>query len=221
MRAHRNFLRDAVYFLYEHNRLAEAAKWYSYLGSQYPDQPVVNGQPNSLPRNLPLDQYAVGCVQEAVSETMDQNRVQAVIEGLVVNAYSSLTLGQDDRAAGFKLLAEKVRATYVSKTKQRPEALPIPPVEELQQTILQRLLDPKEGLPYAGAKRCARSSACQPKRRPPRLPKPSPRFHERGSRENPRQQLSPGRDAFHHVPIIYFVFTWKPLAATNRLRSPS
>ena len=32
LRAHRNFLRDAVYFLYVHNRLADAAQWYKYLG---------------------------------------------------------------------------------------------------------------------------------------------------------------------------------------------
>ena len=36
--AHRNFLRDAVYFLYENNRMAEAAKWFKYLGEKYPGQ---------------------------------------------------------------------------------------------------------------------------------------------------------------------------------------
>ena len=36
--AHRNFLRDAVYFLYENNRVAEAAKWYKILGEKYPEQ---------------------------------------------------------------------------------------------------------------------------------------------------------------------------------------
>ena len=36
--AHRNFLKDAVYFLYENNRVAEAAKWYKILGEKYPDK---------------------------------------------------------------------------------------------------------------------------------------------------------------------------------------
>ena len=36
--AHRNFLRNAIYFLYENNRTAEAAKWLHYLGERYPNQ---------------------------------------------------------------------------------------------------------------------------------------------------------------------------------------
>ena len=49
--AHRNFLRNAIYFLYEENRVAEAAKWFRYLGEKYPDKPIIDGDPNSFPRN--------------------------------------------------------------------------------------------------------------------------------------------------------------------------
>src|SRR6266446_3241474 len=35
--AHRNFLKDAVYFLYTHNRHAEARQWMNYLVRKYPD----------------------------------------------------------------------------------------------------------------------------------------------------------------------------------------
>ena len=38
LRAHRNFLRDAVYFLYENNRMADAAHWYRIPGHKYPDK---------------------------------------------------------------------------------------------------------------------------------------------------------------------------------------
>ena len=41
------------------NRVAEAAKWFRYLGEKYPDKPILDGVPNSFPRNLTLDQYAV------------------------------------------------------------------------------------------------------------------------------------------------------------------
>ena len=51
LKAHRNFLRDAVYFLYEYNRLADAAHWYKYLATKYPDKPLLDGKTNSLPAN--------------------------------------------------------------------------------------------------------------------------------------------------------------------------
>ncbi len=148
LKAHRNFLRDAVYFLYAYNRLADAAYWYKELGTRYPNQYLVDGDTNSLPANVTLDEYAVGKVQEDVGDTLDRNRIKAAIEGLLVNAYRSLALGEDDRAAGFKLLAEKVRTTYESKTKTRAEALHISPIEDIQKEILDRLLDPEKGLPF-------------------------------------------------------------------------
>src|SRR5437016_5731376 len=51
-RAHRNFLRDAIYFLYEQNHLSDAARWFKYLGEKYPDRPILDAKPNSLPRTL-------------------------------------------------------------------------------------------------------------------------------------------------------------------------
>ncbi len=49
LRAHRNFLRDAVYFLYEANRVAEANKWFKYLGEKYPDKPIIESDPVRSP----------------------------------------------------------------------------------------------------------------------------------------------------------------------------
>ena len=105
-RAHRNFLRDAIYFLYSHNRVADASAWYKYLAEHYPKQTILDGQPNSFPANLSLDEYAVGRVQEDVTETMSADRIKAIIEGLVENSYVSLAEGENERAAGFVLLAD-------------------------------------------------------------------------------------------------------------------
>jgi hypothetical protein len=93
-------------------------------------------------------EYAVSRVQEDVSETMSRDRVKAVIEGLLANAYNSMAIGEDDRAAGYRLLAEQVRATYSSKTKDRKEALGLASLEEIQRDILNRMLDTEEGLPF-------------------------------------------------------------------------
>ena len=91
-KAHRNFLRSAVYFLYENNRMADAAKWFRYLSTTYPDKPIVDGDPTSLPRNLTLDQYAVACVQVDIGDT-SQERTTAVVGGLLAQAYHALVMG--------------------------------------------------------------------------------------------------------------------------------
>jgi hypothetical protein len=147
-KAHRNFLRDAVYFLYCHNRVADAARWWRYLGTQYPDKTVLDGQTNSFPRNVTLDEYAVERFQEDVGETMSRDRIKSAIEALLVNAYTCFANGEDERAAGFKLLATQTRTTYESKTNVRGEALELSSIEDMDREVLSRLLDPETGAPY-------------------------------------------------------------------------
>jgi hypothetical protein len=149
--AHRNFLRSAIYFLYEENRVADAAKWFRYLGEKYPDKPILDGDPNSFPRNLTLDDYAVARVQEEVGDT-SQERTTAAVQGLLVQAYRALALGQDDRYAGFRLLAAKVYEHYqakISGMKSNLQRIGLPPFADLNRAVLDRLLDPQEGAPFA------------------------------------------------------------------------
>ena len=149
LRAHRNFLRDAVYFLYENNRMAEANKWFKYLGEKYPDKPIIENQPDSLPKNLTLDQYAVAVVQIDIGET-SQERVTSAVQGLLTRAYYSLAVGQDDRYENLKRLAIKVYEHYTSKTASfGAKRIPLPPFDTLNKTVLQQLLDPQDGVPYA------------------------------------------------------------------------
>jgi hypothetical protein len=147
LRAHRNFLRDAVYFLYEHNRLADSAYWYRYLGERYPDKTLLDGDPNSIPANVTLDRYAMSRIEEDISET-SRDRVKAAVEGLLENAYMNLIIGEEERAAGFRLLAQKIRDTYESKIPDdRREAIGLRPVQDIQREILNRVLDTENGLP--------------------------------------------------------------------------
>jgi hypothetical protein len=147
--AHRNFLRDAVYFLYVNDRIAAAAKWFKYLGEEYPNKIILDNDTNSFPRNLTLDQYCVGRVQEDVGETMSQERVTAALQGLLMHAYLDLAIGQDDRCAGYKLLAQKVYALYQKKIAGSEERKPLPAWAALNRSVLNQLLDPQQGLPYA------------------------------------------------------------------------
>lgn len=150
-RAHRNFLRDAVYFLYENNRMAEATKWFKYLGDKYPDKAIIDGQPDSLPKNLTLDEYAVAVVQIDIGET-SQERVTSAVQGLLTRAYHDLATGQDDRYENLKRLANRVYQNYIAKTSGRggnAERIQLPPYDTLNKTVLRQLLDPKGGVPYA------------------------------------------------------------------------
>ena len=150
--AHRNFLKDAVYFLYENNRVAEAAQWYKILGEKYPDKYVLDADPNSFPTNTTLVEYAVGRVQAELGDT-SQERITGVIEGLLARSYYELAIGQDDRSAGFRLLARKVYDNYtkkISSMKSNLERVGLPPFEVMNRTVLNKLLATQQpALPYA------------------------------------------------------------------------
>jgi hypothetical protein len=148
---YRNFLRDAVYFLYENNRVAEAAKWYRLLSQKYPDKPILDNDSTSLPRTLTLDEYAVARVQSEIGD-LSQERTTAVVEGMLARAYYELALGHDERYAGFKLLATKIYEHFtarISDEKSNLTRIGLPPFADLNRTVLNQLLDPQRGLPYA------------------------------------------------------------------------
>ncbi len=148
LKAHRNFLRDAVYFLYEYNRVADAARWYKYLSTKYPNKPVLDNKPDSLPATLTLDQYAVARVQGDVSDSGGKDRTQGVVEGLLVNSYRSMALGEDSPAAGFRLLAQQVWNSYQSHMPtERLAAIGLNPFADIDREVRRRLLDPKDGEP--------------------------------------------------------------------------
>ena len=149
-KAHRNFLRDAVYFLYENNRMAEANKWFRYLGEKYPDKPIIENQPDSLPKNLTLDEYAVAVVQIDIGET-SQERVTSAVQGLLTRAYYELAVGENDRYENFKRLANKVYQNYQAKTSSSKgdQRIPLPPYDTLNRAVINALLDPEKGAPYA------------------------------------------------------------------------
>jgi hypothetical protein len=150
LKAHRNFLRDAVYFLYEANRVGEAAQWFKYLGDRYPDKPIIENQPDSLPKNVTLDEYAIAVVGIDIKET-SQERVTAAIKGMISRSYFELASGADDRYLGYQNLAKKIYARYSASTSgsKGDVRIPLPPYQDLERTVVNELLDPQKGLPYA------------------------------------------------------------------------
>lgn len=148
LRAYRNFLRDAVYFLYEYNRIAEANRWYRFMAAKFPTDHVIDGDRDSLASKVSLDDYALSRIQEDIHDT-PRDRIKGVIEGLLFNSYRSLAVdGEEEHAYGYKMLAKKARESYMSRIgSTREEAISLPPLNEIDQEVRSRILDPKEGPP--------------------------------------------------------------------------
>jgi hypothetical protein len=155
---HRNFLRNAVYYLYEDNQIAAAQKWYKYLGEKYPDKWIVDGT-TYLPKDLTLDEYCVARIQGDVKDTSHDDTTAAV-KGMISRSYESLALGDDDRAAGYMLLAHAIWNNYTAKMKKDRASLTrvgLSPFPDLNEQVLDVLLDPQNGLPY-GARAIIRTA---------------------------------------------------------------
>jgi hypothetical protein len=140
--AHRNFLRDSVYFLYTYNRLAEANEWYAYLTKKYPDKGVVPGDPESLPAKVPMEDYALSRLGEDANETSDV-RTRTLLRGLIGNAYFNLAAGIEDRAANYSLLAEKIWKRYMKKIAGNETRVGLPPLKSIQLEVVDQLLGPQ------------------------------------------------------------------------------
>jgi hypothetical protein len=138
-RGHRNFLRDAVYFLYSYDRRAEAERWFKYLGEKYPNEMMIMGNPKSKPGLMTLDDYALSRISEDANET-SPDRVKAVLEGLVTQSFYYLAIGVEERAVNYDRLAKKIRQLYQSKINGSEIRVGLPELAELKKEVLSQVL---------------------------------------------------------------------------------
>ncbi len=171
-RAHWYFLQQAVYFLYVNNRMSDATKWYKVLGEKYPDRAILK-DPGSVPRRVTLDEFVVASVQEDL-DAESPDRVKTAIEGLLSSSYRSLILDEDDRAAGYKLLARKVYENYQKHVPEsRQQAIGLGDFKDINEGVLARLLDPDRGAPPE-LRALLRSKLALPGETPPGKTEPAP-----------------------------------------------
>jgi len=138
---HRNFLKDAVFYLYTYNRRAEAEQWFDYLLKHYPDATIDDDRKADQPivpiAGMSLDDFAVSRVTEVAGET-SKTRTTEAIEGLLVTSFFCLATGQADRALGYDLLTRKVWTLYQSKTAglKQQQRIGLPSFDEMKQSAL-------------------------------------------------------------------------------------
>lgn len=135
--AHKNFLKDAVYFLYTQNRRADADLWLKYLVKNYPDAVVSDARDKNESKriaDMSVDDYAIARVTEDVGETSNVRTRQA-IEGLLKHSFYSLAIGEDDQAISYALMAQKIWARFQEKTDQpkQQQRVGLPPFKEMEQ----------------------------------------------------------------------------------------
>jgi hypothetical protein len=138
---HRNFLKDAVYFLYVHNRLTEAQQWFDYLLKKYPDALVddsrrADGAPVPI-AGMTLDDYAVARATEVAGDTSNE-RTTNLLEGFLVSAFYSLAIGDGDRGIGMTLLAERIWTRFQNKVATQRDRVGLAPMKELKAEALRQ-----------------------------------------------------------------------------------
>jgi len=141
--AHRNFLKEAVYLLYSHNQLAKANQYFKLVREKYPD---------AIPANLNLDEYVLQRLTGDLA-TMSQDRVKAVLEGLITQYFLNLAVDEDDKAEGFDRMGRHLWEYYDQRIANRRGPLEFPPYPEMKKTVRDLLLDPERGLPPEAAAR--------------------------------------------------------------------
>jgi hypothetical protein len=138
---HRNFLKDAVYFLYTYNRRSDAARWFRYLAQKYPEKTLLNS-PDSYPSKITVDEYCLDRLREDAGET-SMDRTKSLVEGLLVNSYSYLATGFEDESINFRLMAQKIYNQYQQKIEGQKARIGLEPFDKIRQEVLDGCLGPE------------------------------------------------------------------------------
>jgi hypothetical protein len=139
--AHKNFLKQAVYFLYEAGREKQAQQWFNYLKTTYTNAFV------GKEANISMEDYAVSQVATDINET-DQNKIEASILAMFDREFVYYLRDNDAQAVNYQNMAKKIWNYYHLKLKGASmERVRLKPIEQLQAFELKKLLDPQTGLP--------------------------------------------------------------------------
>ncbi len=140
-RGHRNFLRDAVYLMYTHNRIADAGRWFNVLKEKYPIDP----EDVMDITKMTLDDFAVARAEEwAGRHSLD--RTKGLIEGMLLTAYTRLAIGDEDQAVGLQSLAQKIWSRHQEFFMGQEQRMSLKPMAEFRREVVDRLIKPGSGL---------------------------------------------------------------------------
>ena len=138
--AHRNFQKDAVYFLFSYGREKEAAQWFDYIKKNF--------EITGIPPNQTVEDYCVSRIGEDINET-SPDRIKAMIQGPITTAFTELVAGDLDRAQSLLKMAGTIHRHFETRTslnagqKGRTQ---MPSFEEMKIQVARDLLAPDENV---------------------------------------------------------------------------
>jgi hypothetical protein len=135
---HRNFLKDAIYFLWANNRSADAKKWFEYFKQKYG-----LGPHSGIEEGTTMEDFAIGKITEDVNET-SRDRVTALLYGYIGQSYFNLALGEEDQAIGLERMAARIHQNYRIRTTHPASAVRVelPEMNVIKQNVLRDMLTP-------------------------------------------------------------------------------
>jgi hypothetical protein len=134
--AHRNYLREIVFILYSYNRIAQAQHYFDLARQKYDD---------AFPPDLDLTSYALGNIA-ANMKTLTQSQTQAIIQGVLSQSYQSRAIGEEDEANGYYAMAQQIYRLYGERAGGEGARLGLPAFRQMEESVLDTLLDPENGL---------------------------------------------------------------------------
>jgi hypothetical protein len=134
---HKNFLKTAVYLLFEDDQVTKAAYWFNVLKTTYPN-PFVGKQ-----ANMSMEDYAIGRIVEDY-QGMDVNKVAAAILSMFHREFVSLVRDQGDKAVNYQNLAREIWNRYTERLSDNSQKIgqSLQPLADLRQEALDDELSP-------------------------------------------------------------------------------
>jgi len=137
---HRNFLQDAVYFLFSYGRTREAAEWFEYVKKNFAI--------NSFKPGQTMEEYCLGRLGEDINETTP-DRIKAAIEGPISGGFTELVVGDPDRGLALLRMAEAIHSRFlgrVAKFKSTEQRMTLASFDEMKLEVARALLAPSENV---------------------------------------------------------------------------
>lgn len=135
--AHKNFLKQIVYLLYEDNRTNQANYWFNYLKTNYTNAFVLRQA------NISLDDYCLGQIMTDNSEA-DMNKVTDSIAAMFRRAFRCVVAGDEDQYENYEVMTKRIWNHYNEKIGDiSKERLKLHSLAEMRDRVLRIELDPQ------------------------------------------------------------------------------
>jgi hypothetical protein len=131
--AHRNWLKQAVYFLYMNNEKEKASEYYrKYVKA------MMERAPGAGAENVPFETFVLRQAAENLpSDSIDLNR--ANIKALIMQALLQKQAGNEDEAAAYEALAKHIYDVYENSNREYVERFFINTYEQIFQDAVDEL----------------------------------------------------------------------------------